>query len=618
MIFDIVLCLLVLGGAIVMFRQFHQIGRNEIAFEQSWRENWNWRETTLETRLREFERIMDELRAGLTAESVNRHNELTIIKQSIQLLGDLIKEDTSRLENLVNKVEDVAFEKFTLLRGEFGSVISLVEDQRNDVTVIQESLPKIIEKIDIQFQSIGEESEVIRRECSDIREKAIKVEDVAIKKFTLLRGEFNSVFSLVENQKNDVAIIQKSLPKIAKKIDIQAQFIGEECDVIRRECSDIREKAKNELDCVREKFANSMSMLRSELDGEKVDCENRIETIGKIGEALQSDVSDVKRESSKLYKSMEIEGNALRTELKGNIEDQASRRYNADTKIERLVETIASDAYKLRDDIIKGFPHKSQKGEFGLLNAVLATGCLNSLGYQHFDRYMKPIDIAELLEKWNPILGTKVSATAMSYMADRICEVERSCSGRLATSIQNQCMRTLVFLGAGLQGNVNGIEVGTLYGLNLCMLRLCSRSKVENCRFTIIDPLEGYYGKDTDDILLELPVDERTFNENISKYFTGKEIRLIKKYSYENEVKTLLNGEAFNYAIIDGDHSYEGVEIDFLLLKPFIAPGGFLLFDDYGVKEWPGVKEFVDKVVFKDKSFEFLGHDWRTGVFRKK
>ena len=124
------------------------------------------------------------------------------------------------------------------------------------------------------------------------------------------------------------------------------------------------------------------------------------------------------------YEELQAADSNLKESIEKGIEDQARRRYDADLKLNRLVGVIANDVYPLRNDIIKRLPHvKSVKDEPGLLNAVLATGCLNSLGYQRFDRYMKPSDIDMLLEKWNPILGTELRSTALSYMAETLCQV---------------------------------------------------------------------------------------------------------------------------------------------------------------------------------------------------
>jgi predicted O-methyltransferase YrrM len=60
-----------------------------------------------------------------------------------------------------------------------------------------------------------------------------------------------------------------------------------------------------------------------------------------------------------------------------------------------------------------------------------------------------------------------------------------------------------------------------------------------------------------------------------------------------NEAKRLLiDTKAFDFAFIDGDHTYEGVKFDFDLVKHC----GNVLFHDYDFSLCPGVKQFIDQL----------------------
>lgn len=48
---------------------------------------------------------------------------------------------------------------------------------------------------------------------------------------------------------------------------------------------------------------------------------------------------------------------------------------------------------------------------------------------------------------------------------------------------------------------------------------------------------------------------------------------------------------------IDGDHSYEGAQLDVLRWAPHLAQGATIAIDDYGHPDWPGVKSAVDDLV---------------------
>jgi cephalosporin hydroxylase len=68
--------------------------------------------------------------------------------------------------------------------------------------------------------------------------------------------------------------------------------------------------------------------------------------------------------------------------------------------------------------------------------------------------------------------------------------------------------------------------------------------------------------------------------------------------------------------IIDGDHSYDGVKADFVNYLSAVKRGGYIIFDDYNVRDWPGVKEFVDTSVRDNSNVTLVGTSWRTAVFR--
>ncbi len=47
-----------------------------------------------------------------------------------------------------------------------------------------------------------------------------------------------------------------------------------------------------------------------------------------------------------------------------------------------------------------------------------------------------------------------------------------------------------------------------------------------------------------------------------------------------NKLKDLLQGRKVDFLFIDGDHTYLGVKLDFLMYKEFVRPGGFIAFHD--------------------------------------
>jgi hypothetical protein len=65
----------------------------------------------------------------------------------------------------------------------------------------------------------------------------------------------------------------------------------------------------------------------------------------------------------------------------------------------------------------------------------------------------------------------------------------------------------------------------------------------------------------------------------------------------ENTVAELhknLNGQLIDILFIDGNHSYHGVQNDFIKYNKYVKPGGYIIFDDYNDRHSPEVKPAVD------------------------
>ncbi len=73
-------------------------------------------------------------------------------------------------------------------------------------------------------------------------------------------------------------------------------------------------------------------------------------------------------------------------------------------------------------------------------------------------------------------------------------------------------------------------------------------------------------------------------------------------------------------ALIDGDHSPEGVENDVRLLMPLVKPGGYLLFHDYGVSlpnVYPSVEPEFVRLCMPREGWVEVGTVDTLGVWRK-
>jgi len=75
--------------------------------------------------------------------------------------------------------------------------------------------------------------------------------------------------------------------------------------------------------------------------------------------------------------------------------------------------------------------------------------------------------------------------------------------------------------------------------------------------------------------------------QKLYKYFTHDkktEMHLIQNNSHSeftlNKVQRILDTKKIDFLFIDGDHSYEGVKLDFELYRPFVKAGGIIVFHD--------------------------------------
>jgi cephalosporin hydroxylase len=136
-------------------------------------------------------------------------------------------------------------------------------------------------------------------------------------------------------------------------------------------------------------------------------------------------------------------------------------------------------------------------------------------------------------------------------------------------------------------------ETGCLYGGSLI---LQMQSKIP-CKFISIDLFNGYYGKNYDphrkiDLTNHIEIVKKNLNNNNPH---NHEYILIKGDSKDIKICNQIN-DKIDFLFIDGDHSKQGVTMDFLNLKDKINKGGLIVFDNYNDNAWTEVKPAVDEL----------------------
>ncbi|WP_353571001.1 class I SAM-dependent methyltransferase [Candidatus Albibeggiatoa sp. nov. BB20] len=210
-----------------------------------------------------------------------------------------------------------------------------------------------------------------------------------------------------------------------------------------------------------------------------------------------------------------------------------------------------------------------------------------------------------------------VKPSYVDYLALKAVEIEKGSIGRLATTVQDAVIRQAVAESI-TDKHLGILEIGALYGVNLAILYNHCIPYFDSMKMICLDPFDGYYGKPMDQ-QLGIPVTSKLFRRNMqSANIPTDSYTLIQRYSTDEEAITQASQEKITLLIIDGDHTYEGIKFDYQNYLPLLQPNGLLIVDDYNAKEWPGVQEYVDQVIKRDDTCEFIGSFSRTAIFRKK
>lgn len=240
----------------------------------------------------------------------------------------------------------------------------------------------------------------------------------------------------------------------------------------------------------------------------------------------------------------------------------------------------------------------------------------NAKWYQHFNRNLSYEQIHLLENSWRKRLSVPINRALLGYMADRVCRIERELDGRLATTVEDMLLRTLV--AKAVKGSsVSVLEIGTLFGTGAAIMYDGLRGNYKDIHFTLLDPLEGYYHGSQSDILTGQVVDEAAVRRNLAKVgMDDSEFTLIKHLSIEPEAMETAALRQYDVLVIDGDHSYAGVKTDFENYAKYVKVGGYIIFDDYSSPDWPDVQAYVDAEIGNVDFVAPVGSSWRTCVFR--
>ena len=241
----------------------------------------------------------------------------------------------------------------------------------------------------------------------------------------------------------------------------------------------------------------------------------------------------------------------------------------------------------------------------------------NVAGFTAHDRYFSAEDATHVRAFWMPRFGLAVPTSQLMYLAHDICLAEDRCDGRLATTVQAAVVRSLALMSLGT-GDIELLEIGTLFGIGAGALYRTGARAGQRVRLTLVDPLDGYYSVGLRDSTTGVPVTLDVLSRNLKAMsVTESDVRFVIGKSGDDEVLAEVSDRTYDYVLIDGDHSLEGVAADFTRYGELVRPGGLLVFDDYDTADWPQIKTFVDRHVLGNRAWECVGTGWRTAVFAR-
>ncbi len=141
------------------------------------------------------------------------------------------------------------------------------------------------------------------------------------------------------------------------------------------------------------------------------------------------------------------------------------------------------------------------------------------------------------------------------------------------------------------------VEIGSFRGSSLSIFAIALRGAASQAPIISIDSHE-----------------EQPFNAThvrLALQQIGEEARLIQILRRSDDAFQLLRPESASIVFIDGDHGYDQVVADYRNYADLVAPGGLLLFHDYGCGDHnglpdtnPDVRRAVDEHVFADGRFK--------------
>ena len=155
----------------------------------------------------------------------------------------------------------------------------------------------------------------------------------------------------------------------------------------------------------------------------------------------------------------------------------------------------------------------------------------------------------------------------------------------------------------------NIMEIGSYLGGNFYVM--CKLSDPIGVKISLDCPL--YQNQDVQLKLNNTYAKMRNFAEDVHLVHTDSHIEESK-----NQISSILKEQKLDFLFIDGDHTYEGVKMDFEMYSPFVKKGGYVAFHDINDTELHRslnchVAKFWNELNYKN-TFEFNSKSFCMGI----
>ncbi|MEO1717871.1 MAG: class I SAM-dependent methyltransferase [Planctomycetota bacterium] len=401
----------------------------------------------------------------------------------------------------------------------------------------------------------------------------------------------------------------KTLEQLEEGITARHDKLESAIAKLRDAQKEAREELKRLLAEDRGKADQSIDALRAELPD--------LQPISEQINALQSDFtslqSDIASASTRAAELADAAKSASAEELKAARQqlDEAVRDVNGrltkfhdehDRKRRSAVQAAKEEAVQAASKLSRRLDDSAQ-----------LSSRLRGEGYVRFSRVLS----GEAIEAASAF-GAKVTPAHLKYLERKLQVIEGICEGRLAGSVDDAIGRVLA--GHLVRGKeLRILEIGVLFGVGAAFMHHALAPRHSRVLLTLLDPFQGYYGKDQLDPPTGLPVTRASVERNLARCGIDDEgVTILEGFSNDESIREQAEQSGpYHVIVIDGDHSAEGVRGDFEGYAEMLRSGGLLIIDDYGSDDWPDVTAFVDQTVRSDPRFKPVAVMGKTAVFKR-